>query len=233
MSEEELDALCMSIQEMEADDQLILRKYQFLEIMERNGINLEELRKIQDKHYEIDIEFELARDLYDKQRIRDVYLQEHQEDNQLLNNFYDKKYRRAKHNKFATLIYKTPYQARDIRSNYRSMWFTTLFTTGMLAFIHPALPLVLAYDYWLLLGATKVLNRTATLIMLDVTKRHLMLNKLNFLGYYREENRRKVNLSKIKYIGEFQNTYITMRHMGLLPSMQRMFRRDKDESKED
>jgi len=51
---------------MEADDQLILRKYQFLEIMERNGINLEELRKIQDKHYEIDIEFELARDLYDK-----------------------------------------------------------------------------------------------------------------------------------------------------------------------
>jgi len=103
----------------------------------------------------------------------------------------------------------------------------------MLAFIHPALPLVLAYDYWLLLGATKVLNRTATLIMLDVTKRHLMLNKLNFLGYYREESRRKVNLSKIKYIGEFQNTYITMRHMGLLPSMQRMFRRDKDESKED
>jgi hypothetical protein len=45
--------------------------------MERNGITLEELRKIQDKHYEVDIEFELARDLYDKQRIRDVYLEEH------------------------------------------------------------------------------------------------------------------------------------------------------------
>ena len=131
-----------------------------------------------------------------------------------------------------TLIYKTPYTAADIRSNYRSMWFTTVFATGMLAFFHPALPLVLAYDYWLLLGATKVLNRTSTMILLDVTKRHLWLNKLNFLGYYREESRHKVNLNKIKYMGEFENTFITMGHMGLLPSMQRMFWRDREESKE-
>jgi len=63
------------------------------------------------------------------------------------------------------------------------MWFTTLFATGALAMIHPALPIVLTYDYFLLLSATKVLNRTANWVVLDSTKRHLNLNKLNFLGF--------------------------------------------------
>ena len=49
------------------------------------GITLEELRKIQDKHYEVDIEYELTRDLYEKQRVVDNYLVEHKEDDQLLN----------------------------------------------------------------------------------------------------------------------------------------------------
>ena len=54
-------------------------------MLEKAGVNLEELRKIQDKHYEVDIEYELTRDLYEKQRVIDGYLEEHQEDNQLLN----------------------------------------------------------------------------------------------------------------------------------------------------
>ena len=50
-------------------------------MLEKAGVNLEELRKIQDKHYEVDIEYELTRDLYEKQRVIDGYLEEHQEDN--------------------------------------------------------------------------------------------------------------------------------------------------------
>ena len=49
--------------------------------MSQLGVTLEELRTIQDKHYEVDIEYELTRDLYEKQRVRDLYLEEHQEDN--------------------------------------------------------------------------------------------------------------------------------------------------------
>ena len=41
---------------------------------------MEELRKIQDKHYEVDIYYELTRDLYEKQRVTDSYLVEHKED---------------------------------------------------------------------------------------------------------------------------------------------------------
>jgi len=63
------------------------------------------------------------------------------------------------------------------------MWFTTLVTTGALSMIHPALPIVLIYDYFQLLAATKVLNRTCQWVALDFSKKHLVLNKLNFLGY--------------------------------------------------
>ena len=85
MTDEELDAICKDMDELRQDKEVVLFKDEFHAIMERNGITLEELRKIQDKHYEVDIEFELTRDLYDKQRIRDVYLEEHSEDNHLLN----------------------------------------------------------------------------------------------------------------------------------------------------
>lgn len=45
--------------------------------MDRTGITLEHLRNIQDRHYEIDVDHEVKRDLYEKQRVVDKYLQEH------------------------------------------------------------------------------------------------------------------------------------------------------------
>jgi len=46
MSEEELDSLCSDINDLEKDKEVIIFKDAFYEIMERNGITLEELRKI-------------------------------------------------------------------------------------------------------------------------------------------------------------------------------------------
>jgi hypothetical protein len=60
----------------------------FKEVLNKIGITSEELRKIQDKHYEIDVQYELTRDLYEKQRVVDKYLEAHQEDNALLNQYY-------------------------------------------------------------------------------------------------------------------------------------------------
>jgi len=113
------------------------------------------------------------------------------------------------------------------------MWFTTLVATGALGMIHPALPIVLAYDYFLLLAATKVLNRTCTWVALDSTKRHLNLNKLNFLGFGRAPSMARIPLNEVIYLGDFVNKSITMRNMGLLPSMQKFFVRDEEASKAD
>ena len=81
MSDEEVRAICKTIDELKQNGQVILKDDASNNMLEKAGVNLEELRKIQDKHYEVDIEYELTRDLYEKQRVIDGYLEEHQEDN--------------------------------------------------------------------------------------------------------------------------------------------------------
>lgn len=85
MPDSELRALIMTLEEAKENNEIIVHRPQFYEVIERIGITLEELRKIQDKHYEVDIAYELTRDLYEKQRVIDSYLVEHKEDNKLLN----------------------------------------------------------------------------------------------------------------------------------------------------
>ena len=71
MPEEELRSLIMTLDEAKKDNQIIVHRPEFYQVIEKIGITLEELRKIQDKHYEVDIEYELTRDLYEKQRVID------------------------------------------------------------------------------------------------------------------------------------------------------------------
>jgi hypothetical protein len=47
------------------------------ELLDTENITLEILRKIQDKKYEIDLKYEHSRDLFEKQRVVDQYLEEH------------------------------------------------------------------------------------------------------------------------------------------------------------
>lgn len=66
MSKEELNSLLISLEESKQDNQIIISPKYFNEVLDQIGITAEELRKIQDKHYEIDIQYELTRDLYEK-----------------------------------------------------------------------------------------------------------------------------------------------------------------------
>ena len=81
MSKEELNRLIISLEQAKQNNQIVISNAYYKEVLEKIGITHEELRKIQDKHYEIDVEYELTRDLYEKQRIIDKYLEAHQEDN--------------------------------------------------------------------------------------------------------------------------------------------------------
>ncbi len=165
----------------------------------------------------------MTRDLFEKQRIVDLYLIQHKEDDQLLNQYYQNTYKRHNMNKFRRLVYHLPYDAVDIRFNYRMMWFTTGVAALGLSFVHPALPLVLTYDFYLLLKALQILNQTTNLIVLDGTKRHVMLNKLNFLGYETAFNAKRIKLKDIKYMGLFENSTITKDNFGMLPSIAKFY----------
>lgn len=57
------------------------------------------------------------------------------------------------------------------------------------------------------------------MVVLDKTKRHVFLSKLNFLGYERKPRPRRISLADVSYIGEYENTFITMNNFGLLPSV--------------
>ena len=196
-----------------------MHRPEFYQVIERIGVTLEELRKIQDKHYEVDIVYELTRDLYEKQRVLDQYLVEHKEDDQLLNQYYSNKYYKAAMNRFRSLVYHLPYDAVDIRGNYRMMWLTTTMAAGFLGAMHPALALLMSYDYYLLLRGTAIMNQTCNIVVLDKTKRHVFLSKLNFLGYERKPVPVRISLANIRYLGEYENTFITMDNYGLFPSV--------------
>lgn len=65
------------------------------------------------------------------------------------------------------------------------------------------------------------MNQTCNMIILEETKRHVLLNKLNFLGYQKEISGARVSLRDIKYMGLYENTSITQNNYGLLPSISR------------
>ena len=101
-----------------------------------------------------------------------------------------------------------------------------LISTGVTGFfffmVNPMLPLVLTYDVFLLMNAFRVLNQVTEYKNLCSSKRHIFLNKLNFLGYLREPKRERISLQDIKYIGEYQNKSLTLTNYGLLPSLARL-----------
>ncbi len=98
-----------------------------------------------------------------------------------------------------------------------------MIATAALALVNPYLSLLMAYDYFLLLGYAKVLNQTTFVLALDQNKREIYINRLNFLGYHTKfEEHKKYRLRPVKYVGEYVNEYVTIDNKGLLPSISRM-----------
>ena len=113
------------------------------------------------------------------------------------------------------------------------MFVTTAVTGGFLAAINPMLTLLLSYDVFLLLNAFRVLNQTTEFIRLCSSKRHIYLNKLNFLGYHKEPKPDRISLQDIIYIGEYENKSLTLKNFGLLPSIARLMNKYKLGDKRD
>ena len=88
--------------------------------------------------------------------------------------------------------------------------------------VNPFLPLLLAFDYYRLLGFTKVLNQTTFVLVLDQSKRHIYLNRLNFLGYMKKFEEKRISLRSLKFMGEYRNEFVTLDNKGLLPSISRL-----------
>lgn len=60
------------------------------------------------------------------------------------------------------------------------------------------------------------------MLVLDQGKRHIYLNRLNFLGYMTKFEERRIPLRNIRFMGEYVNKYVTLDNKGLLPSISSM-----------
>jgi hypothetical protein len=76
----------------------------------------------------------------------------------MLNSYFENTYKKAKANKFHYFAFINTYDPKDLRFSFAVSVGTTLLATVGLALVHPALPLLLCYDYFNLFGYTKVLN---------------------------------------------------------------------------
>jgi hypothetical protein len=75
------------------------------------------------------------------------------------------------------------------------------------------------------------MNQTTKYIVLEESKRHIIINKLNFLGYETAPKLKRIKLSDIKYMGLFENRTVTQQNFGLLPSFALFFGRNQTEEK--
>ena len=137
----------------------------------------------------------------------------------MLNSYFDNTYKKAKLNKFHYFAFLNTYDPKDLRFHFGVSVATTLLATLGLALVNPLMPLLLCYDYYSLFGYAKVLNQTTFMLVLDQGKRHIYLNRLNFLGYMTKFEERRIPLRNIRFMGEYVNKYVTLDNKGLLPSM--------------
>lgn len=194
-------------------------------------INLGHLRYIEDRHYDVDLEYEKTRDLYEKQRVVDAFLSLYEEENKLMNKYYENTYKQSELNKFDYAVYENIYEPAELRFNFLLSTFSTVVLAGSLAVIHPALALLSIYDFFLLTKYSLILNSTVYFLTLRENKKQLTIGTLNFLGflvkYSLAENRERVNLKDIKYVGRYENTFLNLEITGLPPSFSR-FRMKKE-----
>ena len=152
--------------------------------LDSEGITLEILRKIQDKKMEVDLEYERTRDLYEKQRVIDNYLEEHQEDNRVLHGYYQNNYKKSRMNRHYKFLYNNTYDLKQIRFSIMSAFASTGIITAGLALVHPYLAAFAIPDWLCLIGFSNVyVKNTVNALVLDKDKYNVYINTLNPLGF--------------------------------------------------
>lgn len=157
--------------------------------------------------------------MYEKQRVIDQYLEEHQEDNEVLNNYYSNKYFKARQNNHVKYIYNNTYDLGTVKFGISSGLLSTAIMTGALFTVHPYLAFLAVPDWFFLFGFCGFYaNKTVNSIILDRDKQSVHINRLNFLGFETAGSHR-VMVRDILYIGEYKNEYMSFDFFGLPPSI--------------
>jgi hypothetical protein len=182
------------------------------------GIDTHNYRKFHDREYEIDVEEVLNKDLFEKQRVVDDFVEQNKHIMNDLIGYYNNRFKHAQHNKFSYLIYHNGYTKKDFRLLRLNLFKNIIITTGLSTFIgfmvHPILLVLLVQRYYSILYSFHILNNSVHEIILLENKLDIIIRKFNFLGFRKEYPKQINEITNISYLGKIYNKYINIKENG-------------------
>lgn len=174
------------------------------DILSKYGIDRHNYFKYQDRDYEVDLNYELNKDLFEKQRVVDNFVTENKEKIDKLIGFYETQFKFTKYNKFIYLIYQNNYLKTMNKIKYKLIkrFFVLPATTLLLYAINPLLPILLLPDYLQTLNTYLFTNKIIDQIIIKEDKQNILIRTFNSFGFRKEHSKISYNISKMNYLGK-------------------------------
>jgi hypothetical protein len=132
----------------------------------------------------VDVKYEQTRDLFEKQRVRDEFVETRKEQLNYLIGYYENKFKYLQHNKYRYQIYENNYKMSNLtKLLMKRILFTTLMS-GSLCMLNPLLLLIMIPEYYSIIYSFKFFNGVVQNITLSDDKQSISINKYNFLGRF-------------------------------------------------
>jgi len=181
------------------------------------GMDYHHYRNYADRLYQVDIREVLEKDLFEKQRVIDSYVEENRHKINEITGYYENKIKFTKFNKFSYLVYQNNYLSKmnKIRISFlKQIGFTAVVSFVLALSAHPLFCLLLVPEYISILYAMFVLNRTVDQIILAENKQSVKIRSFNFLGLRKEIPGAAYEISRIRYLNKFDNNVLNLSDKG-------------------
>lgn len=172
----------------------IVIKFQSNDAFIKSGLDsYNYLRKYRDRDYKVDINEVLNRDLWEKQRVYDSYIEEEENKEKLtklIGSYENMLVNFIKTNKYDCFIYENPYFNKEIfkkskKSFYKKLSFTCLLTFLTSVLVNPIINVLFILLYKEIFEKALFFNSLIHEIRIDSTKNNVLIRKFNFLGLER------------------------------------------------
>lgn len=180
------------------------------------GMDYHHYRNFADRDYKVDVKETLEKDLFEKQRVVDSYVEENKQKINEILGYYENRIKFTKFNKFSYLIFQNNYFSKmnKIRISFLKQIGFAGFLSAALALKNPLFCLVLVPEYISIAYAMFMLNRTVDQVILVENKHSVKIRNLNFLGFRREIPGGAYEVSQIRYLGKFENNVLNLGDKG-------------------
>jgi hypothetical protein len=184
------------------------------DILHKYGIDIHNYKKYQDRDYEVDIQEVLTKDLFEKQRVVDSFVEANKDKiNELIGYYQNRLGKIARQNKYSYLVYQNNYLDKMglIKKSLICNIITAGFLSGALYLLNPYILILLAPEYLSILYTSYIVNNLIDQVILLEDKKTVLIRRFNLLGFRRELPIRPVySIKDIHYKRKVKNPFLTI-----------------------